>query len=130
MCINGTALAYCLQCFHKVLDLQHIFCNRDLHMYSQLDLSRDVELAEYLQTTREEFAASQKHWVYCVYIMWCTCPYFCVGTPTQNYGSKKQVFKAEENKCRNNTLGKSENKYCDKRQFIRCGTVRYGNGNA
>lgn len=129
-CINDTALAYYLQCFQKALDLQHIVCNIDLHIYSQLDLSRGVELTEYLQTIREAFAASQKHWIYCAYIIWCTCPYFCGGTPEQNYGSNKQVFKAEENEWRNNMLGKSEEKVCDKWQFGGRGRVRYGSGNA
>lgn len=78
-CINDTALAYYSQGFQKALDLQHILCNIDLHMYSQLDLSRGVELTEYLQTVREVFAASQKHWIYCAYIMRCTCPYFLCG---------------------------------------------------
>lgn len=113
-CINDTALAYYLQCFQKALYLQHILSNIDLHVYSQLDLSRGVELTEYLQTIREAFAASQKHWLYCAYIMWRTCPYFCVGTPGKNYGSNKQVFKAEENEWRNNVLGESEEKGCDK----------------
>lgn len=57
-CINDTALPYYLQCFQKSLDLQHILCNTDLHMYSQLDLSRDVELPEHLQTARKTFAAA------------------------------------------------------------------------
>lgn len=33
-------------------------CNRDLHTHSQLDLSRDVELPEHLQTMRKAFAAA------------------------------------------------------------------------
>lgn len=57
-CINDTALPYYVQCFQKALDLQHILCNTDLHMYSQLDLSRDVELPEHLQTARKAFAAA------------------------------------------------------------------------
>lgn len=57
-CINDTALPYYLQHFQKALNLQHILCNTDLHMYSQLDLSRDVELPEHLQTARKALAAA------------------------------------------------------------------------
>lgn len=58
VCINDTALPYYLQCFQKALDLQHMLCNTDLHMYSQLDLSRHVELPEHLQTARKALAAA------------------------------------------------------------------------
>lgn len=128
-CINDTALAYYLQRFQKALGLQHILCNIDLHIYSQLDLSRGVELTEYLQTIREAFAASQKHWIYSAYIMWCTCPYFCVRIPGHIYRGNKQVFNAEEDEWRNNVPGESEEKCCDKLQFGGCGTVGYGSGN-
>lgn len=129
-CINDTALAHYLQGFQKALGLQHKLCNIDLHMYSQLDMSRGVELAEYLQAIREAFAASQRRWIYCAYIMQCMCPYFSGGTPGQKYGSNKQVFTAEENEWRNNVLGESGEKGRDKWQFDRCGRARYGNGNA
>lgn len=129
-CINDTALLYYLQGFQKVLGLQHKLCNIDLHMYSQLDVSGSVELAEYLQAIREAFAASQKCWIYCAYIMQCMCPYFSGGTPGQKYGSNKQVFMAEENEWRNNLLGESGEKGHDKWQFDGCGRVRCGNGNA
>lgn len=107
----------------KAPDLQHILCNIDLYMYGQLDMSRGVGLSEYLHTIREAFAASQKHWIYCMYIMQCMCPYFCVGTPAQKYGSNKQVFKVKENEWRNNVLGEMREKGRDKRLLDECGDL-------
>lgn len=46
---------------------------------------------------RKENICCCSPWICNASIMWCMCPYFCVGTPGQNYRGNKQVLKAVEN---------------------------------